>query len=338
MGIEWVAHYIDDFITMGAPGSTECAKNATLMHAACDQMGLPVEPEKDDRPCTSLLFLDIELDSSAMEIRLPAEKLTRLRKELAGWRARKKCKKRELLSLIGLLSHACKVVRSGRSFHRRLIDLSTIPKHLEHYVRLNVEARSDIEWWVQYSQIWNGVSMMHLPSETSPAAVLTSDASGNWGCGAFAGSDWFMLPWPDSIASYHITVKELIPIVIAGAIWGPLWQSSTVLAKCDNMAVVNIINHGSSKNQDAMHLVRCLTFISAKFDFDMVATHNKGAHNIRADALSRDNLPLFRLLDPQANQRGAPLPQSLLDLLILSKSDWTSKRWTELWSTTFGTG
>ena len=161
---------------MGAPGSTECAKNATLMHAACDQMGLPVEPEKDERPSTSLVFLSIELDSSAMEIHLPAEKLTRLRKELAGWRARKKCKKRELLSLIGLLSHACKVVRSGRSFLRRLIDLSTIPKHLEHYVRLNVEARSDIEWWVQYSQIWNGVSMTHLPNNTSPAAVLTSDA------------------------------------------------------------------------------------------------------------------------------------------------------------------
>ena len=46
MGIEWVAHYIDDFITMGAPGSKECALNLVIMHAACDRMGLPVEPEK----------------------------------------------------------------------------------------------------------------------------------------------------------------------------------------------------------------------------------------------------------------------------------------------------
>ena len=133
-----------------------------LMHAACDQMGLPVEPEKDEVPSTALPFLGIELDSMAMEIRLPPEKLTRFRKELTAWKDRKKCKKRELMSLIGLLSHAC---RSGRSFLCRLIDLSTVPKHLEHYVRLNVEARTDIEWWAWYSQIWNGVSMMHLPMQ-----------------------------------------------------------------------------------------------------------------------------------------------------------------------------
>ena len=37
--------------------------------------------------------------------------------------------------------------------------------------------------------------MMYLLNMTSPAAVLTSDASGNWGCGAYYGSNWFMLLW-----------------------------------------------------------------------------------------------------------------------------------------------
>ena len=229
----------------------------------------------------------------------------------------------ELLSLIGLLSHACEVVRSGRSFLRRLIDLSTIPKHLEHYVRLNLEARSDIEWWAQYSQVWNGMSMMHLPDVAYPGAVLTSDAS------AYSGPHWFMLPWTGSIVDYHITVKELIPIVVAGAVWGSTWHGSTLLAQCDNMAVVHIVNHGSS------NLARCLAFITAKLDFHVVASHIKGAHNIRADALSRDNLSLFHSLHPQAEQEGTPVPQSLLDLLIVSKPDWTSQRWTEQWTTTF---
>ena len=179
--------------------------------------------------------------------------------------------------------------------------------------------------------------MMHHPNMTSPAAVLTSDASGNWGCGAYYCSNWFMLPWSGLNATYHITLKELIPIVIAGVIWGPLWRGATVLAQCDNLAVVSIVNHGTSKNQEVMHLARCLAFITAKFDFHIIATHIKGTHNIQADALSRDNLSLFRSLHPQANQDGASVPQSLLDLLILSRPDWTSKHWTELWSTTFGT-
>ena len=119
----------------------------------------------------------------------------------------------------------------------------TVPKHLEHYVRLNSEARLDIEWWSQFCQTWNGISMMHLPNRASPTVVLMSDASGNWGCGAYSGTNWFMLPWSGSNTDYHITVKELIPIVITG---GPMWHGAMVLTQCNNLAVV-IVNHGMSK-------------------------------------------------------------------------------------------
>jgi len=51
-----------------------------------------------------------------MKLRLPAEKLEKLKKLVAEWRLRKGCKKRDLQSLAGHLSHACKVVRSSRRF------------------------------------------------------------------------------------------------------------------------------------------------------------------------------------------------------------------------------
>ena len=130
MGAQWVAHYVDDFITLGSPDSDECAKNVTIMHEACARLGLPVATEKDEGPATAISFVGIELDSGAMEIRLPQDKLTRLKSDLAGWRGRKACKKRDLLSLIGVLSHACKAFRAGRSFLRRLIDLSMLAKLL----------------------------------------------------------------------------------------------------------------------------------------------------------------------------------------------------------------
>ena len=249
MGVQWVAHYIDDFITIGDPDSFECKENAVIMHSACDRVGLPVEPEKDEGPTTTLSFIGIELDSIALEIRLPRDKLQRLRETLGSWREKKSCKKRELLSLIGLLSHACKVVRAGRSFLRRLIDLSTIPKHLDHFVRLNAESRSDIEWWVQYCESWNGIQMMHAGNSGTPVATVTSDASGSWGCGAYSGSSWFMLKWVGSISESHITVKELVPVVISAAIWGHTWQGKSEQIHCDNMAVVSIVNQGTSKRE-----------------------------------------------------------------------------------------
>ena len=86
--------------------------------------------------------------------------------------------------------------------------------------------------------------------------------------------------------------------VILAAIWGHSWQEKIVQVECDNMAVVSIINHGSPKNKEAIHLARCLAFIAGKFDFHMEAVHIKGANNILADVLSQNNLLLFQSLYP----------------------------------------
>ena len=145
------------------------------------KVGLPVEPEKDEGPATKIGVLMLELDSEALEVRLPPEKLCHLRALLASWRGRKACRKRELLSLIGFLTHEGKAVRAGRSFVRRLTDLSKSVRHLEQHIRLLREARADIEWWVQHMASWNGTAMMFSSRVMQPEALVTSDASGNWG-------------------------------------------------------------------------------------------------------------------------------------------------------------
>lgn len=158
------------------------------MKAVCEETGIPIEPEKDEGPATRIEVLGIELDTVAMVVRLPPGKLFRLKSELGSWRTKKICRKRELLSLIGSLGHACKAVRAGRTFLRRLIDLSTTVKKLDRYVRLTTSARSDIEWWFQYCAGWNGISMMSSVHKANPDIIMVSDASGNWGCGAWVGA------------------------------------------------------------------------------------------------------------------------------------------------------
>ena len=69
-----------------------------------------------------------------------------------------------LLSLLGLLNHALKVVQAGRSFLKRMIDESTKAKRLEHFIRFNEEAWSDLQWWHRFVEDWNGLSMrMEFP-------------------------------------------------------------------------------------------------------------------------------------------------------------------------------
>ena len=84
---------IDDFITVGAPDSPECERNAVVMHETCEEVGLPAEPEKDEGPATMISILGMELDTEVLEIRLPPAKLERLRSELGQWRGKKSLQK-----------------------------------------------------------------------------------------------------------------------------------------------------------------------------------------------------------------------------------------------------
>ena len=176
-------HYLDDFLFIGKPQSDECAVSLELTEATCQELRLPLAMRKREGPACLLGFLGILIDTVAMELRLPPERLERLVRVIRQWRHKKACTKRDLLSLIGQLQHACQVVKPGRSFFRRMIDLSTTVRELHHFVCLNEGFRSDLEWWAMFTG-WNGVSLMSTVVYKSPDIIVTSDASGGWGCGA----------------------------------------------------------------------------------------------------------------------------------------------------------
>jgi len=106
----------------------------------CKLLDVPLAPEKIVGPTCQLTFLGIEIDLESLQLCLPQEKLDKLKLLITSWRNRKAAKKRELLSLIGHLAHACKVVPPGRTFLRHIINLSCVPKDLvPELVSLSVE-------------------------------------------------------------------------------------------------------------------------------------------------------------------------------------------------------
>ena len=107
-GVLFVDHYIDDFITLGRPSTNECKRNQPLILESCKTMGVPIEAEKLEGPSSSLVFLGIEHDSIAMEMRLPFDKISNIRDALAKWHGKKAGRKWGILFLIGSLSHAAK--------------------------------------------------------------------------------------------------------------------------------------------------------------------------------------------------------------------------------------
>ena len=331
-GVRELCHYLDDFLVLGSPGSEECAWNLSALVKWAEWLGFPLALEKVEGPSTTITFLGVEIDTSALILRLPEEKLVALRRLISSWRGRTWCRKTELQSLAGKLQHACKVVRPGRSFLRRVFELLG-GVHRDHYhVKLNGGMRSDLAWWDLFLESWNGVSMLHPSRLSVPDHEIYTDASGAFGSGALWGHHWFQLKWPLAYTNVAIAPKELVPIVVACVVWGRSWQGHVVHVHSDNTAVVSVINSGYSKDSQMMHLTRCLFFILAAWDISLYACHIPGVLNTVADAISRDNVPLLFSKVPNADRRSTPVPAHLIELLLTQQPDWTLPSWRRLFS------
>ena len=327
-GVQHVYHYLDDYITIGRPDTKECADNMAIMVETCGKLGVPLAPEKCEGPATCITYLGIEVDSGCMELRLPPEKLLRVKAVVIEWLGRKAGKRRDLESLVGLLQHAAKVVRPGRRFVRRIIQLMASVKSRDRFIRLNAEFRSDLQWWNRFLDGWNGIGILQDPA--AEIVDIESDASGSWGCAAVWGPHWLQWQWSEKAQQWHIAPKELLPVLLACAVWGEEWSGKLIQCHCDNMAVVEVINCGYSKDRELMHLLRCLFFITEHWRMSIRAVHIPGKDNVRADALSRNDFPRLLQAAPDACVRPTRIPLQVLALLVEEQPDWVSPRWTEL--------
>lgn len=170
--------------------------------------------------------------------------------------SRRKATLLELQSLIGLLNFACAAVVAGRTFLRLLINLTIGMSNPLHFRRLNNEARADIETWSLFINNFNGKAFI-LPQDfiSSDSMQMFTDASdiGMDGC---LGTKWFCHAFTTDFLSFHITVRELLPTVIAVEVWHNVLQNKRIQFFCDSMSVVHIINKHTSKDQTLMKLMR----------------------------------------------------------------------------------
>eukprot|EP00731_Ephydatia_muelleri_P012033 Em0006g927a len=104
-GATHIAHYLDNFVIVGAPDSSQ---SLNVVTTTCRELGVPLSTSKCEGPTTCLTFLGIKLDTMAGTIRLPSDKLSRVQAVLQAWGDKKTCLTRELESLVGLLHHTCK--------------------------------------------------------------------------------------------------------------------------------------------------------------------------------------------------------------------------------------
>ena len=143
--IHHLLRYLDNFFTTGSPSSAERSKNLQPILSLCDNINAFVKTSKIEGPSTQLTFLGIVIDTNSMTVGISPEHKEDLLSSIQFLRKKNKCTKHQLLSLVGKLSFACKVVPAGRIFLRHLIDLSCMVSQMYHHLRLCSDAYLDLD-------------------------------------------------------------------------------------------------------------------------------------------------------------------------------------------------
>ena len=303
VGWEECINYLDDFCVVGR-SEERCTAAQRDLVAILRRLGFYISFKKLTPSAKVTRFLGIDIDSILMELRLPADKLEKLIKQLNIYMRRRKATRLELEALGGVLAHCCKVVHGGRTFSRRVYDLISSAKKAGHKVRLNEDFRLDLKWWLEFANKFNGKAKI-IPS-TDPAIAVYSDSS-KFGFGALHGEDWaagafefkksrelqawlghhFVFADDAGCRTDNINVLELWPILVGVRRWGSLWKDKTVIFVTDNTQVMAALNSGRSKNKITMRWLRLIFWASINFNFDVQSVYINTKNNVICDSLSR---------------------------------------------------
>ena len=290
-GFDLLVVYLDDFLII-AESKDACAQALNCLIQLLRKLGFAIHWGKVEDPTRVITFLGIELDSTAMALRLPEEKLDSFRTELQSFLQLRRATKRQFQAIAGRLSWAAGVVRGGRVFLRRIFNKISSLKHSSHRALVSPEVQADLLWWFQFLSTFNGRSLL---LDEQPLECVFTDACNEAAGGSF-GHDWFYFNWSQDLPAaetFHINEKEILAVVLAAQRWAPFWRNKRVIIYSDNSVTVASLNKCTSRNHVVMTCLRRLFWLSAFHNFHLTSRHIPGVRNIAADSASRLHLPGF---------------------------------------------
>ena len=242
------------------------------------------------------------------DARFPVEKLKKARSLIQSLDRVKRAQLKQLQEAIEFLNFACKVIRPGRTFLRRIYDKCSGALLPPHYIKIDQEARIDLKAWSHFLSEYNGVSLLLKTEWLSSSKLKIQIEASNLGFAAIFDNEWLMGEFTIKERLLNITVREFYPIAVAIDVWPECFRNKFVLFFCDNEAVVHIINNQTSKDKKIMSVLRFLVIQCMKHNVVFRAKHVPGRDNQLADCLSRLQVNRAHKLYPNLKRSSSNVP------------------------------
>ena len=275
-----VINYVDDFVGIDVPSVAR--RSYDRLCAILGELGLDVSVKKLVAPCTKAICLGVEIDTVQKTIAIPEDKMRRIEDILQEWKSKTFASRQQLQSLLGNLLYIHKCVRPARTFVNRMLQLLR-DNYDKKSISLTHDFRRDLRWFVKFVRSYNGTSYFdHKSIEASIEldACLTG-FGGSW------GNCVYHVPIEKRYKNLAITQLETLNILVALRLFAPYWHRKKVHVKCDNLAAVQVLTSGKTRDPFLAACARNVWLVVAQADIQVKYSHIPGSKNELADTLSR---------------------------------------------------
>lgn len=331
-GINAVICYLDDFFVTAAT-KQECELVMNALVKLLSQLGFTISWNKCVTPCTSPIFLGINIDTIRETTSIPSEKLKDVKTTLDEWGfVKNRASKRELQQLIGRLNWIAYVIHAVRPTLRHLIDRMVALRAPHHRTRISASLQTTIRAITQICISFNGSSLF-LRKATPEAAFVVTDSSTTGGGAALLHQsraiDWIYSCWKQDnphLTNAHINVKELGMVLMAVKRWAPIFRNCKLNVYTDNTTTLHAVNKGSTRNRIGASMLLELLVLCAQFNIKLCAIWISTRNNKLADSISRmHELPYATFAGHRITMNNLLLNMSVPSYTFLLQ-EWYSKK------------
>ena len=247
--------YLDDILLMEQ--SREVLRQHTALAVSLlESLGFLINyPKSHLEPSQLLEYLGFLVDTVKKELKLPKEKIERIKKEATSLLDQEAVSARILARVVGRMTAAVMAVYPAPLHYRALQRLKHKALHAAGYdgtIRVSPEARQDLNWWVDNLSDWNGREV----AQRSPEISIETDAS-LLGWGAFCQGESSGGCWSPGEKLHHINWLELLAVFYALKANVKEMDVNSIVIRSDNTTVVAHLNKmGGTKSPSLVALTR----------------------------------------------------------------------------------
>ena len=207
-----------------------------------ENLGFVINHPKSQLTLTQEIeFLGFVVNSTTMELKLPGEKIKKIKSETGKALQSQTVTALMLSRLIDKMNAATQAIYMAPLYYKNLQGcLQEALQETQDYttpVILTGEAREELEWWKDHFSQWNGRSLI---SHSSTLTIETDASEIGWGavCNGVRTGD----PWRPQEQQMHINCLELLAAYLTVKCFAKDRSNLTILLKMDSMSALTYIN------------------------------------------------------------------------------------------------